>query len=116
VRCGRGPGGGPAPPPGGPRARARARDALALTPGQLGRLCACEVLDSQPPQQSVRATSPERDVLLDAQMWKEGVLLEHETDRALLGTAVDPPFGIEPDVVAASDSATRRPREARDHA
>jgi hypothetical protein len=96
-----------------PRERARERYALALTPRQLGRLGPCEMLDLQPPEQPVDTSAAEGHVLLDVQMRKEGVLLEHEPDGAFLGTAVDMTFGIEPDVVSAGDHASRRPREPR---
>src|SRR6476661_5324568 len=71
------------------------------------------MLDPQPPQQSVNASAAESHVLFDVQMRKEGVLLEHEPDGAFLRAAVDVTFGIEPDVVPASDHASRRPSEPR---
>ena len=96
-----------------PRERARERHTLAFTPRQLGRLGTRKMLDLQPPEQPVDTSAAEGHVLLDVQMRKEGVLLEHEPDGAFLGTAVDMTFGIEPDVVSAGDHASRRPREPR---
>ena len=74
------------------------------------------MLDLQAPKQPVDTSAAEGHVLLDVQMRKEGVLLEHEPDGAFLRTAVDATFGIEPDVVPAGDHASRRPREPRNRA
>ena len=99
-----------------PRERARERDALALTPRQLGRLRPREMLDAAAARAAGPRATAEGDVLLDVQMRKERVLLEHEADRALLRSAVDAAFGIEPDSSPQAIVASRRPSEPRDRA
>ena len=95
-----------------PRQRPSERDALPLAARQPARLLLREVRDPEPVEQPVGRTAAERDVLLDAQVREERVVLEHEPDGALLGADVD--AVAEPDVVAAANASARRRHEARD--
>ena len=72
------------------------------------------MVDPQTPQQPIRASPAERDVALDVEVREERVLLEDESHRALLGTAVDAALGVEPHDVVADDVAPRRPGESGD--
>jgi len=97
-----------------PRERTSNGDSLPLASGKLGRLCLRKVLDAQTPQKAVGAPAAEGHVSLDAEMREERVLLEHEADRPLFRTSVDPLRRVEPDIACAGDRAARGMRETRD--
>jgi hypothetical protein len=92
------------------RERPRERDPLSLAAGELARPRTGKPFDPEPPQDVVdRRTSAEANVVLDAQVREERVVLEHEADGALLGRQVDPRLRVEPGL-AAHDPAALGPR------
>ncbi len=91
------------------------RHALALAAGQLRRIAVAESVELHQAEQlldlgrdgglgraavAVAHAQAEGDVLGDRHMAEQGVLLEHETDAALLGRLGQPAFAVDLDVAA----------------
>src|SRR6266542_3782445 len=91
---------------------ARKGNALPLAARKVPRPRARQVRDAKTLEQSVDWAA-EADVLLDAEVGKQGVVLKEESDRALLGPPVD--SSVEPRF-AAHDATALRTNEACDRA
>src|SRR5262249_43008828 len=90
---------------------------LPLAAGQLARLRVREVADPKAVEQVLDARLPAvRDVLAHGQVREEGVLLEDEPDRPLLGRQLDAEAAVEPGLGPPRDPARLGPREAGDRA
>ncbi len=97
--------------------RAGEGHALALAAGQVVRPRVREVGDAEALEQLPHPLAPaERDVGADAHVREQGVLLEDEADRALLGRQVDAARAVEPRAVAQRDTALVRRHQAGDRA
>ena len=95
--------------------RAGERDALALAAGERSRPCVGEVGDAEPLEVFADPfLARVGDVLAHGEVRKERVLLEHQSDSALVRLAKEPPLAVEPDVVAECDPSPRRPDEPGD--
>ena len=95
--------------------RPRERDALPLAARELVRQRVLEVRDPEPLEVLVDPfASRVGDVLADAQVREERVLLEDEADPALLRRAEHASPDVEPDVVSERDAPGRWTNEPRD--
>ena len=97
--------------------RPRERDPLALPARQLVRAGSGQMGDPEALQQGRRAfPSAEGDVLGNAEVREQRVVLEHVTDRALLGRDVDAALCVQPDLAAEHHTAALGPQQSRDGA
>ena len=106
--------------PGPPEHCPRQRHALLLSSGQLARQAALEAAELKCAEQLGNAqrrralSQParrERDVLLDCQVRKQGVVLEEHADVAAIGREVHSARRVKPDTIAEAHMASLRPLE-----
>src|SRR5262245_12855116 len=103
---------------------ARQRDTLPLAARQGGGARIREPRDAEPLEQLHRTAAPGRsitrqaegDVPPRAQVGEQGVVLEHEAARPLLGEQVDAAARVEPDLITDDDPAGIRAAQAGDDA